>query len=156
MTIDGIRSFYKKAQVSVNPEQEIKKLRYIFSIHNEVGVTIYQRKLGEWELETDLIGGFLTAIQSFSSEIKKMSTSMRKMEYKDFEIIIERGKYAFFAIFIDGTESYWIRDKLSLFSKEFENLFEENLKIWTGELTVFEKSEKCEFLINRVFELYRL
>ncbi|MFX1450461.1 MAG: hypothetical protein ACFFCM_06450 [Promethearchaeota archaeon] len=153
LTIIGIKEFYRSAAIAVYPEEEIGKLRYILAIHGEVGATIYDKKLGDWELDPDLIGGFLGVIQEFSSEIKKIRAPMRKMEYKDFEIILEQGKYAIFALFIDGIESYWLREKLLSFSRDFEKQFEENFKDWSGELTPF---EKAEILVDRNFELYRL
>ncbi|NVM03069.1 MAG: hypothetical protein HWN67_12075, partial [Candidatus Helarchaeota archaeon] len=120
LTIRGIQQFYRSATISVYPQKEIGKLRYILVIHRKVGATIYDKKLGDWELDSDLIGGFLGVIQEFSSEIKKVREPMRKMEYKNFEIILEQGKYAIFALFIDGVESYWLREKLTLFSRDFE------------------------------------
>ncbi|MFX1450496.1 MAG: hypothetical protein ACFFCM_06625 [Promethearchaeota archaeon] len=153
LTITGIQQFYLSASVATNPTQEIEKLRYIIAIHKLVGATIFDKKLGEWELDPDLIGGFLGALQKFSSEFKRKDAPMRKMEYKDFEIILEQGNYAIFALFIDGSESEWIREKLNVFSKEFEKQFEENFKDWSGETTTFEKSE---FLVERIFELYRV
>ncbi|MFX0132938.1 MAG: hypothetical protein ACFFDN_04760 [Candidatus Hodarchaeota archaeon] len=153
LTITGIQQFYLSAKVAVNPNQEIEKLRYIIIIHKLFGATIYDKKMGEWELDPDLIGGFLGVLQTFSSEIKRKDAPMRKMEYKDFEIILEQGNYAIFSLFIDGNESDWIREKLSVFRKEFETQFEQNFKEWSGETTIFEKSD---FLVERIFELYRL
>ncbi|NVM03539.1 MAG: hypothetical protein HWN67_14515 [Candidatus Helarchaeota archaeon] len=153
LTITGIKQFYLSAKIAINPNQEIEKLRYIIIIHKSVGATIYDKKLGEWELDPDLIGGFLGVLQRFSSKIKRKDAPMRKMEYKDFEIILEQGKYAIFSLFIDGNESDWIREKLNFFTKEFEKKYEENFKQWSGETTTFEKSD---FLVERIFELYRL
>ncbi|MFX0140909.1 MAG: hypothetical protein ACFFDN_45140 [Candidatus Hodarchaeota archaeon] len=153
LTSKGIQQFYKSAKVALNPKHEIKKIRYIIAIHNIIGATIYDKKMGAWELDPDLIGGLLNAIQEFSSEIKKMRAPMRKLEYRDFEIIIEQGKYAIFALFIDGRESDWLRDKLNTFCNEFEKDFEKNLKNWTGEISTFEKSN---VILERIFELYRI
>ena len=159
LTLMGIRQFYLNASIALNPKQELKKLRYIMSIHHESGITVYNKKLGDWELDPSLVGGFLNAVQSFSHEIKrvnhetKQSEGMHKMEYKDFEILFEEGKYTLMSLIIDGKESNWLREKLNLFTTEFERKFEERFKNWTSELSVFEKSES---LVDRIFELYRL
>ena len=99
------------------------------------------------------MGGFLTAIQSLSSEIKQKEIPIKRMEYKEFEILIEPGDYVFVALFIDGKESDWLRKKLNLFTQEFESMYENKLKNWLGELGAFEKSG---FLVDKIFELFRV
>ncbi|MHA1376765.1 MAG: prenyltransferase/squalene oxidase repeat-containing protein [Candidatus Helarchaeota archaeon] len=145
----------KKAIIEdIDPiKKEILKLRYLMVIHNRVGATVYNRQLGEWKLDPDLIGGFLTAIQSFGSEIKKEKETIKSMEYKGFEIVMEQGKYTLVALFIDGKESEWNRKKIKLFVEEFEKEFEEDLKNWMGEVSTFRRSG---FLVDKVFELFRL
>lgn len=134
-------------------KQDILNMRYLMVIHYRVGASVYSRKLGHWKMDSDMIGGFLTAMQDFSAEIKKRNVPMKRMEYKEFEILIEQGKYVFAALFIDGKETNWIRDKLRSYVKKFEKYFESNLKQWQGELRVFSNSG---FLVDDVFELYRV
>ena len=150
----------KAVQVEDTEEEEIDpikedllSLRYLMVIHNEVGATVYNRKLGAWQMDSDLIGGFLTAMQDFSLEIKKQRIPIERMEYKEFEIMLEQGKYVLVALFIDGKGSDWLRNKQQLYVKKFEKYFESNLKHWKGELTFFNNSG---FLVDEVFELYRV
>ena len=133
--------------------QDILCMRYLMVIHYRVGASVYSRKLGHWKMDSDMIGGFLTAMQDFSAEIKKRNIPMKRMEYKEFEILLEQGKYIFAALFIDGKETNWIRDKLRSYVRKFEKYFESNLKQWQGELRVFSNSG---FLVDDVFELYRV
>ena len=153
LTSKGIQNFYKNVKIALEPKREIEKLRYIMVIHKLHDATVFNRKLGDLELDPVLIGGFLNSIQTFSSEIKDKGTFMRKMEYKDFEILFEQGEYILSALFIDGEESDWLREKLKLFSQEFERNFEDKLKDWKSEVSAFKKSDA---LIERIFELYRL
>jgi len=134
-------------------KKDILNLRYLMVIHNDVGATVYSRKLGTWQMDSDLIGGFLTAMQDFSLEIKKKQIPIKRMEYKEFEIILEQGKYILVALFIDGKGSDWLAKKHQLYVKKFEKYFESNLKHWKGELTFFNNSG---FLVDEVFELYRV
>ena len=53
-------------------------------IHKDIGLTIYNKQIA-LDLDSDLIGGFITAISQFRSEIKKVV-------YKD-NIRIERNVY---------------------------------------------------------------
>jgi len=134
-------------------KEDLLSLRYLMVIHNEVGATVYNRKLGTWQMDSDLIGGFLTAMQDFSLEIKKKRIPIERMEYEEFEIMLEQGKYILVALFIDGKGSDWLRKKQQLYVKKFEKYFESNLKHWKGELTFFNNSG---FLVDEVFELYRV
>ncbi|MFX0132217.1 MAG: prenyltransferase/squalene oxidase repeat-containing protein [Candidatus Hodarchaeota archaeon] len=134
-------------------KKEILRMRYLMVIHNEVGASVYNRQLGDWDLDPNLMSGFLSAIQTFSSEIKKKEIPMKRMEYKDFEIIMEQGDYILVALFIDGKESDWIRSKLKSYVIEFEKEYDEQLKGWSGELTTFRKSG---FLVDKAFELFRV
>lgn len=134
-------------------KEDLLKLRYLMVIHNDVGATVYNRKLGTWQMDSDLIGGFLTAMQDFSLEIKKQRIPIERMEYKEFEIMLEQGKFILVALFIDGKGSDWLRKKQQLYVKKFEKYFESNLKHWKGELTFFNNSG---FLVDEVFELYRV
>ncbi|MFX1238485.1 MAG: hypothetical protein ACFFAS_15950 [Promethearchaeota archaeon] len=134
-------------------KKDILGLRYIIVIHNQVGATIYNRKLGDWQVDSDLIGGFLTAIQDFSLEIKKKRIPIEKMAYQEFEIMLEQGENILVALFIDGKGSEWIREKQKIFVKKFEKYYLSNLKNWRGELTVF---SNAGYLVDEVFELYRV
>ena len=133
--------------------KEILKVRYLMVIHYRVGASVYSRKLGHWKMDSDMIGGFLTAMQDFSAEIKKKNIPMKRMEYKEFEILIEQGRYIFAALFVDGKESDWLRKKLQSYVKKFEKYFESSLRQWRGELRTFSNSG---FLVDEVFELYRV
>lgn len=133
--------------------KEILKVRYLMVIHYRVGASVYSRKLGHWKMDSDIIGGFLTAMQDFSAEIKKKNIPMKRMEYKEFEILIEQGKYIFAALFVDGKESDWLRKNLQSYVRKFEKFFESSLKQWRGELRTFSNSG---FLVDEVFELYRV
>ncbi|MFX1310393.1 MAG: hypothetical protein ACFE8C_11890, partial [Promethearchaeota archaeon] len=133
--------------------ENILNLRFLIVIQKDMGASVFNRKLGEWYMDSDLIGGFLTAIQGFSSEIKKKALPIKRMEYKDFQIILEQGNYTFAALFIDGEETDWLRNKLQLFVESFEKNHAENLKHWKGELASFRDSG---YLIDKIFELYRV
>ncbi len=153
LTSMGIRQFYLNASVALNPGQEINKMRYVIVIHKHSSVTVYDKKLGDWKFNPLLIGGFINALQSLSFEIKDVDIPMKKMEYEDFDIIMEQGKHCIAALFIDGQESDWLREKLANFISEFESDFKDKFKNWSGDLTDFKKSE---ILIDRIFELYRI
>ena len=148
--------FMKKEQVPKEIEekkQNLLQLRYLLVIHRVVGATLFHRQFGTWEINPDLISGFLTAIQSFGSEIKSETAAIRKMAYKGFEILLNQGELTFAALIVDGATSEWHEKKLAEFNKEFEREFHNNLKNWSGELTQF---KSAGLMIDRIFELFRV
>jgi len=134
-------------------KQDIMRLRFLMVIHYGVGASVYSRKLGDWQMDSHLIGGFLSAMQDFNAEIKKKKIPIQSMNYEEFEILLEQGKYGFTALFVDGKGSNWMREKLQAYVKKFEKYFETSLKNWTGELSTFSNSG---FLVDEAFELYRV
>ena len=52
---------------------------------------MYTHNFTEKTLDSDLIGGFLSAIQSFGAEISKEETTMKKLSYEHFEIELLEG-----------------------------------------------------------------
>lgn len=149
--------FMKKEGIPKEMEdkrQNLLQLRYLLVIHRVVGATLFHRQFGTWEINPDLISGFLTAIQSFGSEIKSETAPIRKMAYKGFEILLnQEGALTFTALIVDGIISEWHEKKLAEFTKEFEKEFHNNLKSWSGELTQF---KSAGLMIDRIFELFRV
>lgn len=101
-------------------------------------------------LDSDLIGGFLTAIQSFGMEISKKETStMKKISYQDFEIEIEDGDFVRIALILQGLPIPLVYQKLSDFCKKFESQFNNELKNFKGDISVFER--EVNSIINEIF-----
>lgn len=133
-------------------KQYLQQLRYLLVIHRQVGATLFHRQFGTWDINPDLISGFLSAIQSFSSEIKSKAVPIKKMAYKEFEIVLNQGEQVLVALIVDDNSSDWHEQKVAVFTSEFEEQFRQNLQSWSGELTQF---KTAGLMIDRVFELYR-
>ena len=123
-------------------------LKYLLVIHNETGLTIYEKNFSDSKLEPDLISGFLTAIQSFGSEISTSETSMKKLVYKDFQIEIEDGDHVRAALILDGEPTSFLIKKLLEFVNLFEREYNDELESWAGNLKVFQRPEN---LVDKIF-----
>ncbi len=134
-------------------KQYLLQLRYLIVIHRNVGSSLFYRKLGTWELDPDLISGFLSAIWSFGSEIKSKTVPIQKMAYKEFEILLNQGEFIISALILAGNISTWHETKLAEFTTEFEMQFQENLKKYSGEITQF---KSAGLIVDRIFELFRV
>ncbi|MHA1384473.1 MAG: hypothetical protein ACTSR3_12025 [Candidatus Helarchaeota archaeon] len=96
-------------------------------------------------ISPDLIGGFLTAIQSFGSEIILKNSPIKELCYKDFQIKVEEGKYTnVIAVLLENPNSlitHSIVEKMRDFIISFELIYRENLKDWDGRIDIFEEAD---------------
>ena len=120
---------------------DLLKISYIMIIHKDAGVTIYSKQIS-MELDSDLIGGFLTAISQFRSEIKKPKDQLAKskgfeMDYYDFKIIINDGDVIRVALILDGIPSDKLEENHEAFTNQFEQRFRKQLDPFTGDVKPF-------------------
>ncbi len=133
---------------------DLLKISYIMIIHKDAGVTIYSKQIS-MELDSDLIGGFLTAISAFRSEIKKPKDQLTKskgfeMDYYDFKIIINDGDVVRVALILDGIPSDKLEENHEAFTSKFEQRFRKQLDPFTGDVKPFVATES---IIERYFNL---
>ncbi|MFX1450502.1 MAG: hypothetical protein ACFFCM_06655 [Promethearchaeota archaeon] len=114
-------------------------LKYLMVLEQVSGLIMYKHNFGEIEFDSDLVGGFLAAIQSFGSELSKEKTPMKKLAYKDFEISIDDGKYIRAAVILIGPITSHLKSKHLKFISEFESRYENRLKNWSGNISGFEE-----------------
>lgn len=114
-------------------------LRYLMIIHKENGLVLYKQGFGDVEFDSDLVGGFLTAIQSFGMEISQKETPVTKLAYKDFELELKDGDYIRIAVVLAGTGTELIRGKIRAFTGDFEQKFNKQLEKWDGNIDAFQK-----------------
>ncbi|MFX1295607.1 MAG: hypothetical protein ACFFD2_12250, partial [Promethearchaeota archaeon] len=139
-----------KEELSKKRKAYSKKILFSLIItYNKSGIIIFQHNFTNEILNNELIGGFLSAIQSFGSEITKKDTSMRKLEYEQFSIQLEKGKNTMSALITSGyTTTYDIKN-LKEFVVTFEEKFKRELKEFNGNVSPFNETET---LINQFFE----
>ncbi len=124
---------------------DLIKISYIMIIHKEAGTTIYNKQIS-MELDSDLIGGFLTAISQFRSEIKKpgeKSTEGKgfQMDYYDFKIIINDGSYVRVALILDGPPSEQLEINQKGFTQRFEARFSPLIRDFSGDIRPFSETD---------------
>jgi len=124
---------------------DLLKISYIMIIHKTAGTTIYSKQIS-MELDSDLIGGFLTAISQFRSEIQKpqpKSTEIRgfQMDYYDFKIIIHDGDYVRVALILEGPPSEFLEINQRMFTERFELRFSPLIKEFSGDVRPFSETD---------------
>jgi len=82
------------------------KVRAAFLIHKHSGLVICEAQLSESErLESDMIGGMLTAIRSFAADciVTPGGTSeLQEIEYETFNLVMEVAGYCYIAVVAEG------------------------------------------------------
>ncbi|MHA1381818.1 MAG: hypothetical protein ACTSRG_25895 [Candidatus Helarchaeota archaeon] len=125
-----------------------KILHYLMIFEKKSGLTIFEHNFTESSLDPDLLSGFLTAIQSFGSEISHEETSITKLVYKNFEIILdEKGKVRS-ALILNGSPINRISKKLNAFITKFEFRFRKIFDNWTGNVSLFQPANE---LVKEIF-----
>ncbi len=126
-----------------------RTMKFLLIIDNTSGLTIFQQAFSEAMMDSDLVSGFLTAIQSFGTEFSADgSTEMKKLAYKDFEIEMNIGDHIRAALFLSGPTSKYLVGSLVKFITAFEKTYEENLTAWSGDVSLFEDAGE---LVARIF-----
>jgi len=123
-------------------------MRYLMIIHKENGLVLFTHGFGKFQFDSDLVGGFLTAIQSFGMEISQKATPVTKLAYGAFELELKAGDFITVAIVLAGKATELIREKLNNFSSDFEHKFKSNLEQWDGNIDAFKEIEP---VVNKIF-----
>ncbi len=114
---------------------------------------IYQKEFRGFQVRSDLISGYITAIMGFGDQVRVDGVPLRKIQFQDLEIVFEISDKFLVALIIEGVESAWISDKLKRFIVEIEKTFGKKIEDWAGDLSNFNGIEE---LANEIFGLNRL
>ncbi len=125
-------------------------LKYIMVININSGILLYSQACSGFVFDGDLVSGFLSAVSSFGFELTKKESAMRAIQYHDFEIVLGSGNYISVAIVLSGKITEFLRNKLSNFVKNFEYVYESDLKQWVGDTSVF---DDANHIVKSIFKV---
>ena len=133
---------------------DLLKISYLLIINKDAGVTIFNKQIS-MELDSDLIGGFLTAISQFRSELKKDAIPKSadkgiEMDYYDFKIVITDGTYVRVALILDEIPSERLKENQWEFTRRFEMKHQAILKDFTGDIRPYKETDE---LVDRIFNI---
>jgi tetratricopeptide (TPR) repeat protein len=96
----------------------------IIAIDRSTGLPIFVHHFNEkLEMDSTLIGGFLSAITAFSNEILGKSGLLRSINHEGFTVMMEH-KTSWIVTLIANQESFDVRYKLRTFADGFEKEFQ--------------------------------
>lgn len=111
----------------------------LYFIERDSGKCMYHQKFSGVEVDPDRLSGFISAIVSFSEELlPKMGDEwLKTIDRGSFKLIVERGDNVY-GLLIAKQETPEVRIKLKNLVNDFEKNFSSKIKVWKGELGVFE------------------
>lgn len=112
----------------------------VFLIHKKNGVLIAHTSKKDRGLDSDVVAGMFTAVQDFVKDSfvdKDVSTGsgLRRLEYRDMNILIEHGRNIFIASLLVGptaTKTVYrdLRSTVEIIEKDYQDVLED----WDGNL----------------------
>ena len=120
------------------------KIKEIFYIHKKTGLLLshFSDPKNENHTDEDLISGMLTAIRSFAANIfgEKEEQEIHEIEYDNFQIQIEMGRYAYLALVTSGVKSNNFDEKVIQLEQKLHQMFYKTLREFEGEVEPFSRS----------------
>ncbi|MCK5548118.1 MAG: hypothetical protein KAI64_03830, partial [Thermoplasmata archaeon] len=122
----------------------------IFVIHKDGRLIAHNSKLLVPNRDEDILSGMLTAIQEFIKDAMGRKQVMQSVEFQfeDRNVLIERGRYIYMAIFVGGEPPSRIREQMLAFLLDVEEAYSDVIPRWTGDVAAF---RGIRVLMNKLF-----
>ena len=136
----------KDHAITVKPKFK-ETFRNLMIIDKDSGLNIISYSSEEISMEKELISGFLSAMDSFVSEIGG-TTSMKEISYKGFYVHAAYGQYIKFALFLSRPARKNLKERLAYLLNQFEEHYHDQILQFTktGNTAVFDKDRIVELI----------
>lgn len=139
---------------SVTKKPEFKEIfRNLLIIDKESGLNILSHSSEGVSMEKELISGFLSAMDSFVSEIGG-TASMNEISYKGFYVHAAYGQFVKVALFLSKPANQSLKERLAYFLNQFEEHYHDQILQFnkTGNTAVFDK-ERIDEMIKETLSI---
>jgi len=144
--IESLKALYKKLS-------DVENLQYLLILTKDGGIPCFSKSLADVPIDETLVSGFLSAIATFGqkigAKIQEGEGGLEELSYRQFKIILNEGAYVRVALLLIKRPSDTIKQNLKKFNAVFEEVYEDRLKKFSGE--VFEDVPVTK-MIEEVFE----
>jgi hypothetical protein len=136
----------KDHAVKVKPKFR-ETFRNLMIIDKDSGLNIISYSSEEISMEKELISGFLSAMDSFVSEIGG-TTSMNEISYKGFYVHAAYGQFIKLALFLSKPAHKNLKERLAYLLNQFEEHYHDQILQFTktGNTAVFDKDRIVELI----------
>jgi hypothetical protein len=105
----------------------------VFLIHEDGRLISHQSRKFREAIDEDIFSGMLTVVQDFIKDsFKRSKTALRRLEFGDSKILIERSPHTFLAAVLIGQEPRLLPLYMIQILKEVEDAYGGSLEKWTG------------------------
>jgi len=121
--------------------------RNLMIIDKDSGLNIFSYSSEDVSMEKELISGFLSAMDSFVSEIGG-SASMNEISYKGFYVHAAYGQNIKLALFLSKPANLSLKERLAYFLNQFEEHYHDQISQFrkTGNTAVFDNYKIVELI----------
>lgn len=149
----SFRLFRKRIEArlkGVSPEEAVLKevlpfrIEEIFYIHKQSGILLAHSSAQKHEESAkDVISGMLTAIKNFAQDALggEYAQDLNLIEYDDFRIYLENGRYAFLAVVISGIPSDSFYQQMKALEARLHKQFAGRMREFDGRVEDFQSAE---------------
>ncbi|MHA1659827.1 MAG: hypothetical protein ACTSUT_12000, partial [Promethearchaeota archaeon] len=149
-----IKNEIEIAEYDKKPPPKYKDIfQNLLIIDIESGLSLFSYSSEFKELDDSLVSGFLSAMDSFVSELGATS-SLKEMNYKGFFIQAVHGKFVKIALFLSKPGDKILKERLAYLIKQFEEKYKDQIKNFrtTGRVSFFDKNEEILSMIKKTLE----
>jgi hypothetical protein len=119
--------FFRESKIAVDET---------FVIYNDGRLIAHTTRHLKPGMDDQVLSGMFAAIQDFVKDSFKDVTSftLRKLEFGEKSILIEKGDHLFLAVILHGKASKKVASKMARIVDEIEEIFSPTLRDWDGDL----------------------
>ncbi len=131
-----------------------KTIQDLWILNNDSGIVVFSRVFDQ-KLDTQLFGGFMSALNSFSEELAREGLTSFELSNKKFNIL-KVGELLFIASSDAKIKDKKVITELKLISQKFYDTYSDILKDWDNDIEVFSDFEaKIEDSLEDIIEKFK-
>lgn len=130
-----VSAFQGVAENLIPVKEEFSTVDEIFLI-NKAGIVMTHESKTKGAIDSDVVGGMLTAVQDFVKDSfadRSSVSGLARLDYADKKILIEHGNTIFIAAVISGQENEKVRDDIKKAVGVIESDYKNVVESWDGD-----------------------
>ena len=132
-------------------EKDILNLQYLLLFYKKSGMRLDFFEWTDEPMDPILLSGLISALNGFGASLRE-SYGLQQIDYKGFSVTFAEGAYIKACLFLKESPSLRLKELLKFSVKKWEDIFENELKNFNGDLTIFANNHSdSEKLFDQIF-----
>ncbi|MFQ6106888.1 MAG: hypothetical protein ACE5QF_04800, partial [Thermoplasmata archaeon] len=127
--------------------REMYSVEDVFVVGNEGRLIAHKTRRLHADRDEDILAGMLTAIQEFIRDSFREGDNLKKFEFGEKSILVQKGDHIYMAAIFAGKVPRRAESSLQAFISDFEKKFEFDKKKWSGDVTQLEDLDEMMDLV---------